>query len=56
LRKKDKGSLEQGKFDDLAVLSQDISKVPAEDLPKTESVLTLVDGKVIYDAKVVAMH
>jgi predicted amidohydrolase YtcJ len=50
---KDKGSLEPGKLADLAVLSQDIFKVPAEDLPKTESVVTMVGGKIIYDAKVV---
>lgn len=53
---KDKGSLEPGKFADLAVLSQDIIKVPAGDLPKTESVLTMVGGKVVYDAKVLTMH
>ncbi len=48
-----KGSLEQGKLADLAVLSQDIFRIPAADLPKTESVLTLVGGKIVYDAKVV---
>jgi predicted amidohydrolase YtcJ len=53
---KDKGSLEPGKLADLAVLSQDITKIPAGDLPKTESVLTMVGGKVVYDAKVVTMH
>ncbi|HKV77400.1 MAG TPA: amidohydrolase [Candidatus Sulfotelmatobacter sp.] len=52
----DKGSLEPGKLADLAVLSQDIIKVPAEDLPKTESVLTVVGGKVVYDAKVLTMN
>jgi predicted amidohydrolase YtcJ len=51
---KDKGSLEAGKLADLAVLSQDIFRIPAADLPKTESVLTLVGGKIVYDAKVVA--
>ena len=50
---KAKGSLEPGKLADLAVLSQDIFKVPAEDLPKTESILTLVGGKIVYDAKVI---
>ena len=45
--------MEPGKLADLAVLSQDISKVAAEDLPKTESVLTIVGGKIIYDAKAV---
>jgi hypothetical protein len=42
------GTLEQGKLADLAVLSQDIFKVPTEDLPKTESVLTIVGGKIAY--------
>ena len=42
------GTLEVGKQADLAVLSQDIFKVSDEDLPKTESVLTLVGGKIEY--------
>jgi len=46
----DKGTLEPGKLADLAVLSQDIFTVPPPELPKTESVLTLVGGKVAYDA------
>ena len=53
---KDKGSLEPGKLADLAVLSQDIFTVAAGDLPRTESVLTLVGGKIIYDAKVVGVQ
>lgn len=53
---KDKGSLEVGKLADLAVLSHDIFQVSADDLPKTESVLTLVGGKIVYDAKVVGMR
>jgi predicted amidohydrolase YtcJ len=47
---KEKGSLEPGKLADLAVLSQDIFAVPMDDLPKTISVMTLVAGKVVYDA------
>lgn len=50
---KDKGSLEPGKVADLAVLSQDIFRVPSEDLPKTVSVLTIVGGHIVYDANVV---
>lgn len=53
-QEKEKGSLEPGKLADLAVLSQDIFSVPFPDLPKTESVLTLVGGKVAYDAKVIS--
>jgi predicted amidohydrolase YtcJ len=49
--KKDKGSLEPGKFADLAVLSQDVFSIPPAELPKTESVLTMVGGKIVYDAK-----
>jgi predicted amidohydrolase YtcJ len=51
---KDKGSLEPGKFADLVVLSQDIFSVPPPELPKTESVLTMVGGKVVYDAKAIS--
>lgn len=42
---KEKGSLEPGKLADLAVLSQDIFTVPADALPKTESVFTLVGAE-----------
>jgi predicted amidohydrolase YtcJ len=47
---KEKGTLAPGMLADLAVLSQDIFAVPVEELPKTESVLTVVGGEVIYDA------
>ncbi len=33
------------------MLSQDIFTVPMQELPKTESVLTLVGGKVVYKAE-----
>jgi predicted amidohydrolase YtcJ len=46
----DKGSLEPGKLADLAVLSRDIFSIPATELPKTRSVLTMVGGKIVYDA------
>ena len=49
---KEKGSLEAGKLADLAVLSQDIFTVPPPELPKTKSVLTIVGGKVAYDAQI----
>jgi len=53
---KDKGSLEPSKLADLAVLSQDIFTVDASDLPKTESVLTMVGGKIVYDGKVLPLQ
>lgn len=49
---REKGTLAPGMLADLAVLSQDIFSVPSEQLPATTSVLTIVGGKVVYDAKV----
>jgi predicted amidohydrolase YtcJ len=45
-----KGKLVPGFVADLAVLSQDIFTVTDDALPKTRSVLTIVAGKVVYDA------
>ena len=43
-----KGTLMPGMLADLAVLSQDIFSIPAQQLPATQSLLTIVDGKIIY--------
>ena len=45
---KDKGTLMPGMLADLAVLSQNIFGIPAEQLPATKSVLTFIDGKIVY--------
>src|SRR6266852_1249140 len=45
-----KGSLAQGQFADLAVLSSDYFSVPEEEIKNLESVLTIVGGKVVYAA------
>jgi predicted amidohydrolase YtcJ len=44
------GSLEVGKFADLAVLSQDVFSVPPDTIAKTSVVLTMVGGRVVYDS------
>jgi predicted amidohydrolase YtcJ len=49
----EKGTIRAGKLADLAVLSQDIFAVPAPELPKTSSILTVIGGKIVYDAEVV---
>ena len=36
---------------DVALLSQDIFKVPVADLPRTTSVLTIVNGRIVHEAK-----
>src|SRR5580765_1822005 len=43
-----KGSVEVGKLADLAVLSADYFSVPEEEIKRIESVLTIVDGKVVH--------
>lgn len=46
-----KGSLEVGRKADLAILSADYFSVPEEEIPRIESLLTLVGGKVVYAAE-----
>ena len=46
----DKGTLTVGKVADLAVLSQNIFTVPILKMLQTESVLTMVNGVIVYDA------
>jgi len=45
-----RGSLEVGKFADLAVLSADYLTAPVREIGKIRSVLTMVGGKVVYAA------
>ena len=45
----ERGTLARGKQADLAVLSQNIFDVPAEALPATEAVMTMVGGNIIRD-------
>lgn len=47
-----KGSIEEGKFADLVVLSGDILTCPEDDIRKIRPLLTIVDGKIVYDAGV----
>jgi hypothetical protein len=53
LRMEDRlGAIEPGKLADLAVLSNDYLTVTDEQLKRIQSVLTIVDGKIVYDAGV----
>lgn len=45
-----RGSLAVGKFADLAVLSKDYLAVPVDEVGGVESLLTMVDGKIVYAA------
>ena len=45
-----KGSLEVGKAADLAVLADDLSRMPVERLRHLGVVMTVVGGEVVYEA------
>lgn len=49
MTEKRKGALAPGMLADLAVLSQDIFRVPAPELPKTVSLLTIVGGTIVHN-------
>ncbi|GAO44431.1 amidohydrolase [Flavihumibacter petaseus] len=49
-REKEKGMLKKGMLADLAVLSSDLFSVPAQQLAGIRSVLTIIDGKIVYQA------
>ena len=44
----EKGSLEPGKYADIVILSRNLLECPPEDVLKTEVVLTILGGKVVY--------
>ncbi len=43
-----KGTIREGQLADMAVLSADYFSVPEEDIKAIESVLTIVDGKIVF--------
>jgi len=51
-RENEMGSIEEGKFADLVVLDRDYFSVSDADMRRTRAVLTVVDGKVVYDSGV----
>ena len=48
-RENEKGILAKDKLADLVVLSQDIFDISPDKLPATESVMTFLGGKIVYD-------
>jgi predicted amidohydrolase YtcJ len=49
-REKTEGSLEAGKLADLIVLDRDLFKIEPSEIGKTEVLLTMVGGKVVYES------
>ena len=48
----DKGTIAPGQLADIAVLSDNLFKTKPEDMPDIRSVLTIVNGKIVFDAGV----
>jgi predicted amidohydrolase YtcJ len=46
-----KGSIEPGKLADLVVISNDILTCPEESMKDIQAVMTIVDGKIVYERK-----
>jgi predicted amidohydrolase YtcJ len=46
-----KGSIEPGKLADLVVISHDILTCPEESMKDIQAVMTIVDGKIVYERK-----
>jgi hypothetical protein len=48
---REKGTIAPGMLADVALLSQDIFKVPPPELPRTTSVLTIVNGRIVHEVR-----
>ncbi|HAV41635.1 MAG TPA: amidohydrolase, partial [Acidobacteria bacterium] len=46
---KEKGSIEPGKLADLVILDRNILKIKPEDIRSTRVLMTIVDGRIIFD-------
>jgi predicted amidohydrolase YtcJ len=44
------GALQPGKLADLVVLDRDYLTIPADQIKDIKPVLTMVDGRIVYDA------
>ncbi|HLX12229.1 MAG TPA: amidohydrolase, partial [Bacteroidota bacterium] len=49
-----KGTIENGKWADLTVLSKDIMQVPNMDILSTDVIMTIVNGKIVYSQQNIA--
>jgi hypothetical protein len=45
------GTIEVGKLADLTIFSKDIMKVPEEEILEAQVIMTIVNGKIVYEDK-----
>ena len=50
-READLGSIQRGKYADMLVLDRDYLAVPADSIKDLQPLMTIVGGKIVYDAK-----
>jgi hypothetical protein len=50
-REKEEGSIEAGKLADLILVSQNIFEVDPHGIAETEVILTMVGGRIVFDAR-----
>ena len=46
-----KGSISNGKFADMVVISDDIFTIAPNDMMKAHTIMTIIDGKIVFDRK-----
>jgi predicted amidohydrolase YtcJ len=46
-----RGSLEAGKLADVTVFDRNMLEIPEDEILKTEVVMTIVDGKIVFEKK-----
>jgi predicted amidohydrolase YtcJ len=49
-RENDLGSIQNGRFADLVVLDRDYMTVPADQIKDIKPILTMIGGRIVYDA------
>ncbi|HVS80973.1 MAG TPA: amidohydrolase [Pyrinomonadaceae bacterium] len=50
-QEKEKGTITPGKLADLVILSRDIFKIDPKEIEKVKVVITIMDGRVVYEAR-----
>ncbi len=45
------GTIEPGKLADMVILSQDVLTIPPDDIADTAALVTIVDGRIVYDGR-----